>query len=131
MAFTNVYSLLDLARAVNGGWGIQICLDTTFDLNDRDMNMLTIGVNALEGRYHPLVAAFIPGDSESYVMYRNSWKALASAAHCLLRDLQSCTLHSCPLCSVLRDIKAQPEFIAFMRSKIAKGYQQNCKGVGS
>ena len=37
MAFTNVYSLLDLARAVNGGWGIQICLDTTFGCQGEGM----------------------------------------------------------------------------------------------
>ena len=107
MAFTNVYSLLDLFRSVNSGWGMQIALDTTFDINDRQMNMLTCGVTALEGHYHPLLSAFIPGDSESFVMYRNSWKALSAAAHALIADLQLCVLQTCPICSVIRQIKDQ------------------------
>ena len=122
MAFTNPYSLLDLARGVNSGWAIQIALDTTFDINDLDMNMLTIGIMALEGHYHPLLSAFIPGDSESFVMYLNSWKALTSAAHVLLRDMQLCLLHNCPICSVIRDIKAQPQFLAFMRTNCWKNF---------
>ena len=111
MAFTNVYSLLDLFRSVNSGWGMQIALDTTFDINDRQMNMLTCGVTALEGHYHPLLSAFIPGDSESFVMYRNSWKALSAAAHALIADLQLCVLQTCPICSVIRQIKEQPQFV--------------------
>ena len=122
MAFTNVYSLLDLFRSVNSGWGMQIALDTTFDINDRQMNMLTCGVTALEGHYHPLLSAFIPGDSESFVMYRNSWKALSAAAHALIADLQLCVLQTCPICSVIRQIKEQPQFVAFMRTKAAKAF---------
>ena len=117
MAFTNVYSLLDLFRSVNSGWGMQIALDTTFDINDRQMNMLTCGVTALEGHYHPLLSAFIPGDSESFVMYRNSWKALSAAAHALIADLQLCVLQTCPICSVIRQIKEQPQFVAFMHAR--------------
>ena len=120
MAFPNPYMLGELARQLNSGWANQTCVDTTFQICNQAVNMLTTGVTKLQAVYHPTASIIIPDGAESFVMYRNALTALEKAAHAFIADVQPCDAAGCKTCAFVRDIKTEPEFKKFMKSKTAK-----------
>jgi hypothetical protein len=122
MATANIYSLLELVWQYMSGWGLQVAMDTTFDVCSRDVNMLTMGAHELGGKYHQIGASFIPGNSESFVFYRNTLKALFAGAHVVLRDIDTCLLHDCSICRLLDTLRGKKRIQRFLQKKVAKAY---------
>lgn len=129
VALSNPYMLLELSRQVNCGWALQLQVDTTFKICDRDLNKLTLGLNSLGAHYHPLSVNIIPGNAESAVMYRNAWNSVRKAAHAILSDLKSCPMAGCELCTTIEKIKSEKRMKAFLKSKIGKELQWNVQNV--
>lgn len=111
--------LLELSRHVVSGYVMQLQMDTTFDVCRNSVNMLTIGLNELGARYHPISANLVHGgpSGENFIMYRNSWKATARAAQAILRDYKECPLHGCMTCLVIHRIRRDDKIKNFQKTK--------------
>ena len=87
VALSNPYMLLDLSLQLNSGWALQLQVDTTFNICDRDLNKLKLCLNSLGAHYHPLSVNIIRGNAESAIMYCNAWNAVRKA-NTILSDLK-------------------------------------------
>ena len=59
VALSNPYMLLDLSLQLSCGWALQLQIDTTFKIWDRDLNKLTLCLNSLGAHYHDNIILYL------------------------------------------------------------------------
>ena len=129
VVLSNQDMLFDLSWQVNCGWALQLQVDTTFKICDRDLNKLTLSQNSLGAHYHPLSVNIIQGNAEPAIIYHNAWNAVRKAAHAILSDLNSCPMAGRELCTTIEKLKSEKRMKAFLKSKMGKELQWNVQNV--
>ena len=99
--------LLNVCRALNSGWPLQIQADATYAICAEAVGLLGFGVNSLGAHIHLVGMAIIP-ESESTKLYTETWTAIREALHSLLTNFVFCPIHGCQCCEAVRAVKEDP-----------------------
>ncbi len=97
IAVSSVWMLLNVCRALNSGWPLQIQADATYGICAEAVGLLGFGVNSLGAHIHLVGMAIIP-ESESTKLYTETWTAIREALHSLLTNFVFCPIHGCQCC---------------------------------
>ena len=108
IVLSNIWMLLNIGRALNSGWPLQIQGDATFTVCAEAVGVLGIGVNSLGASNHWLALAIIPEDRESAEMYKQTWISISNAFHMLMTRYRKCYRAKCSVCEAVFSIKEQP-----------------------
>ena len=104
IAVSSVWMLLNVCRALNSGWPLQIQADATYGICAEAVGLLGFGVNSLGAHIHLVGMAIIP-ESESTKLYTETWTAIREALHSLLTNFVFCPIHGCQCCEAVRAAK--------------------------
>ena len=96
ICFSNLWSLLSIARQINSGWDFVWHGDATFNFCRADAGLITLGHNSLGAHYHNLCWTIMGGSRETKQTYEQSYEALRRAAH-LIFKLPVCCLEEEPV----------------------------------
>ena len=78
IAVSSVWMLLNVCRALNSGWPLQIQADATYGICAEAVGLLGFGVISLDVYNHLVGMAIIP-ESESTKLYAETWTAICEA----------------------------------------------------
>ena len=95
IVMSSIWMLLNIGRALNTGWPLQIQGDAAFKVCAAALGVLGIGVDSLGASNHWLALALIPEERESAEMYKQTWIAISNAFHLLVTRYKKCHRAAC------------------------------------
>ena len=101
ICFSNLWSLLSIARQINSGWDFVWHGDATFNFCRAYARLITLGHNSLEAHYQNLCWTIICGSRQTKQTYEQSYEVLLRAAH-LIFKLPVFFLEDCITCAAIR-----------------------------
>ena len=113
ICFSNLWSLLSIARQINSGWDFVWHGDATFNFCRADAGLITLGHNSLGAHYQNLCWTIMGGSRETKQTYEQSYEALRRAAH-LIFKLPVCCLEDCITCAAVRLSRSHAKMSAFL-----------------
>jgi hypothetical protein len=104
MAVSSLWMLLNIGRALNSGWEMQLQVDATFKVCTEAVGVLGFGVNSLGAHMNLVCTALIPDNRESEEMMKETWNAIRRAFHLLLTRYKRCPIHDCMPCMAFQAV---------------------------
>ena len=120
MCLTTPHMLLNWCRAFNSGHPVSLRMDAAFKLNRYQMCMYFMGFGSLGGHYNNWIYSI--GSVEDESGYTAAFNAGKSAVIMALNNVRDCK--SCEFCDHIREIKAEPKMIDFIKSADCKTMQR-------
>ena len=129
--------VLNIFRAYNSGWDVQICLDATYGVCNKGLNLMQLGINSLGGKMFPFGYSIGSGN-ESAEYYTNCWEGAVSAALLLATFFKRCEQEQCEICDeverciqhpVTQEILKRPEVKQEMRLPVDYAMADNSAAI--
>ena len=107
LTFATVWDMLNIWRALQAGYLVQLLCDVTSKASTAALNKLAFGVNMLGGHFAPWTCTLIPAESESEAAYSAAYAASKNATRAVMR-LPLCEDDDCLTCHAAEPTQAWP-----------------------
>ena len=113
MELTTMHLLLNIGRAMQSGWELQVQADGSFEFCASKLGVIIFGVNSLRHIFRPVSWALVP--SESSEAFEYCYNGIRAAFFSVIKPgaLRLCPAGAapCAFCDQLRDIQQAPEVV--------------------
>ena len=106
MGLATQHILLNLGRAIQSEWEVQLQADGSFNFCDRKFGLLSFGVNSLNEKFQQVTISLVP--SEHNTAFSTTYNGIENGFFKLC-DMQLCPAEKdCKVCEEVRDIVQNP-----------------------
>jgi hypothetical protein len=118
LTFATVWDMLNIWRALQAGYLVQLLCDVTSKASTAALNKLAFGVNMLGGHFAPWTCTLIPAESESEAAYSAAYAASKNATRAVMR-LPLCEDDDCLTCRRIESLKTAQLVAACLAGAVA------------
>ena len=107
MGLTTPHMLLNLGRAIQSEWEVQLQADGSFNFCDRKFGLLSFGVNSLNAKFRQVAISMVPSEHSS--AFITTFNGIENGFFRLC-DMCLCPAETtCKVCEEVRDIVQNPK----------------------
>ena len=85
MGLTTPHMLLNLGRAMQSQWEVQLQADGSFNFCDRKFGLLSFGVNALNAKFQQVAISLVPSE------HNTAFSTITMALRMVFSDYATCS----------------------------------------